>query len=55
VHSLLLLAGFPIGTFVGYIGVRAALDGKQLFGDERISNYELGEAIKITAYTKRYE
>lgn len=43
--SLLLLPGFPIGTIIGYIGVRAALDGKQLFGEERISNYELGEAI----------
>ncbi|MES9950892.1 MAG: hypothetical protein ABW118_18180 [Candidatus Thiodiazotropha sp.] len=43
--SLLLLPGFPIGTFLGYIGVRAALDGKRLFGDEGLTNHELGEAI----------
>jgi hypothetical protein len=43
--SLIMLPGFPIGTFLGYIGVRATIDGKRLFGDERITNHELGEAI----------
>ena len=35
----------PSSAIIGYIGTRAALDGSRLFGKERISSNELGEAI----------
>jgi len=45
ISSLLLLPGIPIGTVIGYIGIKATTDGTLLYGEERILASELGEAI----------
>jgi hypothetical protein len=45
--SLILLFGFPIGTIIGFIGIKATLNSERLFGHERITNNELGEAVAL--------
>ena len=45
ISSLILMPGIPIGTILGYIGIKATTDGTMLYGKERIRSTELGEAI----------
>lgn len=43
--AFLMLLLFPIGTIFGALGLRALSNGQLLFGDGRITNNELGEAV----------
>lgn len=40
-----LIFAFPLGTFFGVVGSRALINGDRLFGNNRITNGELGELI----------
>ncbi len=41
-----MLIGFPVGTLIGVLGLRAVIKGKALFGDDRLIHKDLKKLFK---------